>query len=151
MVYIWDKALPRKWKENLTFLTCRLASKTNFWGNGEIKYNSVSFPHPLYPVWVVVFFFFWCGGGVFLFFCLPHHVACRILVPQPGVEPGPQQWKQSPNHQTFIYLFGCAGLSCSTQDWQHVGPSSLTRDQIWAPCIGSTESWPLDHQRSPTS
>jgi len=26
---------------------------------------------------------------------------------------------------------------------------SLTRDGTWAPCIGSLESWPLDHQGSP--
>ena len=32
---------------------------------------------------------------------------------------------------------------------QHVGSSSLTRDQIWASCIGSTQSWPPDHQGSP--
>ena len=30
------------------------------------------------------------------------------------------------------------GLSCGTQD---LVP--------WAPCIGSTESWPLDHRGSP--
>ena len=45
------------------------------------------------------------------------------------------------------------GLSCS-----HVGPfqflpvgsSSLTRDQTHVPCTRSSESWPLDHQGSPT-
>ena len=31
-------------------------------------------------------------GGFFFFFWL-HHVACRILVPQPRMEPGPWQWK----------------------------------------------------------
>ena len=31
----------------------------------------------------------------------PHHVACRILVPQPGTEPRPWQWMcLSPNHWT---------------------------------------------------
>ena len=24
------------------------------------------------------------------FFFLPHHIACGILVPQPGIDPGPQ-------------------------------------------------------------
>ena len=44
----------------------------------------------------------------------------------------------------FIYLFGHAG------SWLwHVGSSSLTRDWTWAPCAGSTESEPLDHQDSP--
>ena len=27
--------------------------------------------------------------------------------------------------------------------------SSRTRDRTWAPCIGSVESYPLDHQGSP--
>ena len=31
----------------------------------------------------------------------------------------------------------------------HVGFSSPTRDQTQAPCIGSSESYPLDHQGSP--
>ena len=42
--------------------------------------------------------------------------------------------------------------------WSHVGPfqllhvgsSSLTRDQTHVPCTWSSESWPLDHQGSPT-
>ena len=29
------------------------------------------------------------------------------------------------------------------------GSSSLTRERTWVPCIGSTESQPLDHQGSP--
>ena len=29
----------------------------------------------------------------FFFFFWPHHIACGILVPQPGIDPGPQQWK----------------------------------------------------------
>ena len=36
-------------------------------------------------------------------------------------------------------------LSCGT----HAGSSSPTRDQTWAPCIRSAESYPLDHQGSP--
>ena len=57
----------------------------------------------------------------------------------------------------YMYLFGCAGCSCGMWDlqcllWhvrlfffklQHVGSSSR------APCIGSEESYPLDHQGSP--
>ena len=31
---------------------------------------------------------------------------------------------------------------------QHVGSSSLARDQTQAPCIGSPGSWPLNHQGS---
>ena len=46
----------------------------------------------------------------------------------------------------------CRLLSCGMQTLScgmHVGSSSLTRDQTWAPCIGSAESYPLDHQGSP--
>ena len=36
-----------------------------------------------------------------LFFFLPRHAACRILVPQPGIEPRPLAVKvPSPNHWT---------------------------------------------------
>ena len=43
-------------------------------------------------------------------------------------------------------LLGCGmqTLSCG----MHAGSSSLTRDQTQAPCIGSVESYPLDHQGS---
>ena len=41
--------------------------------------------------------------------------------------------------------YGMQTLSCG----MHVGSSSLTRDQTQAPCIGSAESYPLDHQGSP--
>ena len=37
------------------------------------------------------------------------------------------------------------GLSCSMWDL-----SSPTRDRTWAPCIGSTEFYPLDHHGSPS-
>ena len=56
----------------------------------------------------------------------------------------------------FIYLFilavlghGTWDLSCGMQtlSWSmHAGSSSLTRDRTWAPCTGSMESYPLDHQ-----
>ena len=54
----------------------------------------------------------------------------------------------------YIYLFDCAGslvaalrvFSCGMQDL-----SSLTRDWTQVPCIGRAESWPLDHQGSPSS
>ena len=49
------------------------------------------------------------------------------------------------------------GLSCSTRDLRcsvfscgtRVGSSSLTRDRTQAPCIGSADSYSLDHQGSP--
>ena len=41
---------------------------------------------------------------------------------------------------------GMRTLSCG----MHAGSSSLTRDPTQAPCIGSEESYPLDHQGSPS-
>ena len=55
----------------------------------------------------------------------------------------------------FIYLFGSTRSSTwyfeSSQQHensplQHVGSSSLTRDQTRTPCIGNMESEPLDHR-----
>ena len=86
----------------------------------------------------------------------PGRVACRNLVPWPGIKPMPPAGEKcSLNHWTsrkvpehlliffliFIYL-AMPGLSCGTWDlqsllWQ-VGSSSLTRDWIQAHCIGST-------------
>ena len=50
-------------------------------------------------------------------------------------------------HSPFC-CWGVWDLFFSPQLW-HVGSSSLTRDQTCTPCIGSVESQPLDHQRSP--
>ena len=61
------------------------------------------------------------------------------------------------SNRLFFFFLAAPGLSCSTQDLQlwhadsqlwHVGSSSLSRDQIWAPGLGSTESQSLDHQGS---
>ena len=58
----------------------------------------------------------------------------------------------------LFFFLAVPGLSCNMQDLQlwhansqlwHVGSNSLTRDRTWAPCIGSAESQPLDHQGSP--
>ena len=44
--------------------------------------------------------YYWVHGFFCLFFWL-HHMACRILVPQPGTEPGLSTVKsQGPNHWT---------------------------------------------------
>ena len=50
----------------------------------------------------------------------------------------------------FIYL-ATLGLSCGVRALQflHVASSSLTRDQTQAPCTGSAQSQPLDHEGSP--
>ena len=49
---------------------------------------------------------------------------------------------------------GMQNLSCSMQTLScgmHVGSSSPTRDQTRVPCIGSTESNPLDHREVPSA
>ena len=46
----------------------------------------------------------------------------------------------------------CGLLSCGMRTLScgmHVGSSSLIRDRTPAPCTGSAESYPLDHQGSP--
>ena len=71
--------------------------------------NYCSFPRGLVLVWFLVFF-------VCFLFVWPYHTACGILVPWPGIEPGPMAVKvPSPNHWParnslfcfflFIYLF----------------------------------------------
>ena len=50
--------------------------------------------------------------GSFLFFW-PHHVACAILVPQPRIEPGPQQWKHR------VLTIGPPGNSQDHFSWAH--------------------------------
>ena len=66
----------------------------------------------------------------------------------------------------IIFILAAPSLSCGTRDLrcsmqdlqlqhadsllQHVGSNSPTRDRTWAPCTGSMESYPLDHQGSPT-
>ena len=46
--------------------------------------------HFLFYLFLIYFLFFW-----------PHHEACGILVPQPGIEPGPSTVRAwSPNHWT---------------------------------------------------
>ena len=53
-------------------------------------------------------------------------------------------WDLQLRHADFL-VAACRLLSCG----MHAGSSSLTRDQTQAPCIGSGESYPLDHQGSP--
>ena len=80
--------------------------------------------------------------------------------------PGPERATKQPNLFFFLLFFsflfffwlhqvlvavrgllscGMRALSCG----MHMGSSSLTRDQTRAPCLGSSESYPLRHQGSP--
>ena len=67
---------------------------------------------------------------IYLLFCLLQTlvVVCGLLVVACG-----------------LLVAACRLLSCS----MNVGSSSLTRHWTHAPCIGSAESYPLDHQGSP--
>ena len=52
----------------------------------------------------------------------------------------------------YLFILAALGLSCGMLTLScvtHVGSSSLTRAWTRAPCIGSAESYPLDHQGSP--
>ena len=71
------------------------------------------------------------------------HVACGILVPQPGIEPGPQQWKHnvlttgSPgDSQGRVYWYKHQGCSPMTQDlisWQrHLKPNASLGMTPWS-------------------
>ena len=73
-----------------------------------------------------------------------------------------QKFQDILNAAENIYLFILAepGLRCGMRDLlvavcgllscgMHAGSSSLIRDWTQAPCIGSVESYPVDHQGSP--
>ena len=59
----------------------------------------------------------------------------------------------------YLFILSAAGVSCGMRAlhcslWalrcgMHVGSSFLIRDRTWAPCIGNTESYPLEHQEVP--
>ena len=71
------------------------------------------------------------GGGWWGFF---KYLFILFILAAPGLSWG-----------TGDLCCGMQALSCG----MHAGSSSLTRDQTRAPCIGSTESYPLDQQGSP--
>jgi len=53
--------------------------------------QSCSIPHHIFPNFYYENYYYYC----YFWAC---HTTCRILVPQPGIEPGPQQWRCSPSH-----------------------------------------------------
>ena len=58
---------------------------------------------------------------IFIYFLWPRHAACGILVPQPGIEPGPLAVKaQSPNHWTSKEFPGPTPLSLPLQATHHM-------------------------------
>ena len=72
-----------------------------------------------------------CLPGIFFF--LPHHTACRILVPRPGIEPWPWQWKHwvpttgTPGNSHFLEIFKIILL------W--LGPTRWTLPLVSMPLI----------------
>ena len=85
---------------------------------------------PSSRVWVEVLLFIFLNISFFLsFFWLR-----RVLVAA---------------HRIFVSAWGIFSCSMWTLSYDmHAGSSSLTRDRTRAPCIGSVESYPLDHQGS---
>ena len=73
-----------------------------------------------YVINYLVLFFAHLTFGILVSFFWLHRVAYRILVPQPGIEPGPWQWKrqvltgQPGNSQMLLFLnflfFDCSVL-----------------------------------------
>ena len=55
--------------------------------------------------------------------------------------------KMTLTQKNFFFILAVLGLSCS----MYVGSSSLTRDRTRVPCIGSAQSYPWDHQGSPSN
>ena len=93
-----------------------------------------------------------------------------ILLPTPNLPPTQTFIIQPPLTQGLLcpsaihssihsFILAVLGLSCRTRDLRccmrnlccgmHVGSSSPTRNRTGAPCVGSVESYPLDHQGSP--
>ena len=73
--------------------------------NGLYSRSSCSVFGLYFIVFGVFFFFYWFFCEVFFFFFFGH--ACRIFVPQPGMNPCPQEWKhRAPNYwATKEFLF----------------------------------------------
>ena len=58
--------------------------------------------------------------------------------------------KQKKNNYYLMWLFWVLVVACELSCSVNVGSSYWVRDWTWAPCKSpSTESHPLDHQRSP--
>ena len=55
------------------------------------------------------------------------------------------------NVYLFTWLCQIIVTACDLLVLHHEGSSSLARDQTQAPCIGSAESQPLDHQEVPNT
>ena len=78
--------------------------------------------------WAISFCFFFLKKNLNLLFIYLFRL-CQVLVVARGI----------------FLVAACGLLSCG----MHVGSSFPTRDWTWFPCIGSTESYPLDHQGGP--
>ena len=96
---------------------------------------------------IVVFFF---NFLIYLFICLFIFIYLLFTLAAPGLSCSMRDLCCS---MWDLLVVACRLLSCGM--WtlscgMHVGSSSPTRDQTRAPCTESTESYPLDHQGSPS-
>ena len=89
------------------------------------------------------------GWLCFLFLCFLKNIYLFIYLVAPALSYS--RWTPQ-LRQVGSLVADCRLLSCGMRTLScsmHVGSSSLTRDRTQAPCIGSVESYPLCHQRSP--
>ena len=92
-------------------------------------------PWPWFYFWSKIFKFY-----LFIIIIRPHHVACRISVPGPGVEPGPTAMKAlSPNH----WKPGTSPLDLLTPDLALASPHCCTAADFSGP--------PQQSHRQPSS
>ena len=84
-------------RQRLELSSCQLRNADIWWGYHQVRKREHSSantfilfyqPTELWDNKFLFFVFFFC-----FFFFLSGPVACGILVPQPGIEPRPQQWE----------------------------------------------------------
>ena len=92
-----------------------------------------------------IYFLLWCILSLFLFIYWPHHVACGILVPQPGIEPVSAAVEPaSPVLESRFLTTGPRGksshhvfLNSSQNTWDSSGSDGMLSfsylDQDWSP------------------
>ena len=71
------------WGSSFLFLVCCEFFLMNIWVYQVLVLQYIYIDKIMYFFPLFFYLFFW-----------PRHVACRILVPWPGIEPRPRQWKR---------------------------------------------------------
>ena len=128
---------------------------------GKVRLPPVFLPHPALPSTAALIVGI---GSVCPSVCLSHLAASSVrkgsrhLLSQHTAQGWIPQWTEDACALGFVslsFLFLKKSLciyspGCAGSELQHVGSSSLTRDQTQASCIGSSDSLLLDHQGSPS-